>query len=264
MEFAPAIRLRQPILRLGRAYLVKLGYRTMDRLRFGGAVDMFAGDAQSSTSAISIKLFHRTVTHSKQRKRANRNAAPRGSVRIIAGKWKRRRLKVVGATGLRPTPDRVRESLFSWLGPRLDDSRCLDLFAGTGALGFEAASRGAKQVVMVEKDPLAVSVLRESCTTLNASEVEVVRADALEWLESGREAFDIVFLDPPYGRFEPAELCSRLDRSGRLVPGGLVYLETGAGEPNPALPDGWRLLKSQRAGQVRYHLASRDVANTTG
>lgn len=183
-------------------------------------------------------------------------------MRIIAGKWKRRRLRVIDAKGLRPTPDRVRETLFSWLGPRLKDSRCLDLFAGTGALGFEAASRGAARVVMVERDPAAAAALRESCSALQATEVEVIKADALEWLESGREAFDIVFLDPPFGRFEPAELCVRIAQSDRLSPSGLVYLETGADSPEPALPEGWRLLKSQRAGQVRYHLASRNVAHT--
>lgn len=210
-------------------------------------------------------FFHRTLTHSKKKKLANRNSAPRGSVRIIAGKWKRRRLKVAGAAGLRPTPDRVRETLFSWLGARLELSRCLDLFAGTGALGFEAASRGAKQVVMVARDPLAVSVLRDGCAALDAKEIEVIQADALEWLDSDGAAFDIIFLDPPFGLFSPAELCARIDSCGRLRPMGLVYLETGAEEPNPpTLPDGWRLLKSQRAGQVRYHLASRDVVSTTG
>ena len=185
-------------------------------------------------------------------------------MRIIGGKWKRRRLKVVDSRGLRPTPDRVRETLFSWLEPRIHHSRCLDLFAGTGALGFEAASRGAKQVVMVELNPIAVSVLREQCAALGAKEVEVVQADALEWLDSGGPEFDIVFLDPPFGRFEPAALCSRVDRSGRLKPLGVVYLETGVEQPEPALPQGWRLLKSQRAGQVRYHLASRDLADTSG
>ncbi|HSS66122.1 MAG TPA: 16S rRNA (guanine(966)-N(2))-methyltransferase RsmD [Gammaproteobacteria bacterium] len=204
------------------------------------------------------------MTHSKQRKRRNRNPALRGSVRIISGKWRRRRLKVVDAGELRPTPDRVRETLFSWLGPRLYGSLCLDLFAGTGALGFEAASRGAKHVVMVEQDAIAVSVLREECAALRAEEIEIVQADALEWLDSGGTAFDIVFLDPPFGRFEPVDLCLRIDRAGRLKPSGLVYLETGAGNPKPALPEGWRLLKSQRAGQVRYHLASREVADTTG
>jgi 16S rRNA (guanine966-N2)-methyltransferase len=194
----------------------------------------------------------------------NRKVARRGSVRIIGGKWKRRRLKVVDSRGLRPTPDRVRETLFSWLEPRLRHSRCLDLFAGTGALGFEAASRGADRVVMVEQDPVAASVLREECAALGATEVEVVQADALQWLDSSGPGFDIVFLDPPFGRFQAAELCSRVDRSGRLEPQGLVYLETPADGPEPALPEGWRLLKSQRAGQVRYHLASRGPADSTG
>ncbi len=195
---------------------------------------------------------------------ANRNCGPRGSVRIIAGKWKRRRLKVADVSGLRPTPDRVRETVFSWLGPSLDGSTCLDLFAGTGALGFEAASRGAKRVVMVEQDPVAVSVLRDGCATLDATEIEVVQADALEWLESAQGSFNIVFLDPPFGRFEPAELCLRLEQSGRLEPRGLVYIETAADDRVPTLPHGWRLLRSQRAGQVRYHLASRDAAAERG
>ncbi len=194
----------------------------------------------------------------------NRHFVPRGSVRIIAGKWKRRRLKVIDLKGLRPTPDRVRETLFSWLAPRLKDSRCLDLFAGTGALGFEAASRGAKHVVMVEQDPAAVSVLREGCSVLGAKEIEVIQADALNWLETEACDFDIVFLDPPFGDFDTGELCARIDRSGCLDPSGVVYMETGPEDPDPVLPNGWRVLKSQRAGQVRYHLATRNVADTAG
>ena len=193
-------------------------------------------------------------------KPTHRNSAPRGSVRVIAGKWRRRRLKVVAAGGLRPTPDRVRETLFSWLEPSLDGSRCLDLFAGTGALGFEAASRGATQVVMVEQDRQAIRALRDGCAALDANEIQVVHADAFEWLDAGGADFDIVFLDPPFGHFQAADLCRRLERSGRLKPEALIYLETGADEPVPLLPRDWRLLKSQRAGQVRYYLASRKAA----
>ena len=195
-----------------------------------------------------------------RRKLANRNSAPRGSVRIIAGKWRRRRLKVMDAGELRPTPDRVRETLFSWLEPNLEDSHCLDLFAGTGALGFEAASRGAAQVVMVEHDRQAVNALREGCAALDAKEIQVVHADAFDWLDSGGAEFDIVFLDPPFGRFQAADLCLRLERSGRLKPEALIYLETDADDPVPLLPRGWRLLKKQRAGQVRYYLAYRKAA----
>ena len=168
---------------------------------------------------------------------------------------------MVDIEGLRPTPDRVRETLFSWLAPSIQDSCCLDLFAGTGALGFEAASRGAQRVVMVEQNSRAVAALRDGCAALKAQEIEVVAADALSWLEAGGEAFDIVFLDPPFGRFQAGDLCTALQRCGRLRPPGLIYLETGAEDPAPALPAGWRLLKSQRAGQVRYHLATRDLAD---
>jgi 16S rRNA (guanine966-N2)-methyltransferase len=236
----------------------------MGHAPFGGSRGLLPRVTRTGQPAAKTEPYWNwTVTLSRQKKRLNRNAAPRGSVRIIAGKWKRRRLKVVDAGGLRPTPDRVRETLFSWLEPRILHSRCLDLFAGTGALGFEAASRGASQVVMVERDPIAASVLREECAAFGAKEVQVVQADALEWLNSGGTGFDIVFLDPPYGRFEPAELCLRVDRSGRLEPLGLVYLETGADDPEATLPEGWRLLKSQRAGQVRYHLASRNLADSS-
>jgi len=212
----------------------------------------------------ALNLSSGTVTRSKQRKQIKRHSVPRGSVRIIAGKWKRRRLKVIDLKGLRPTPDRVRETLFSWLAPRLKDSLCLDLFAGTGALGFEAASRGAKQVVMVEQDPAAVSVLREGCSVLEAKEIEVIQANALQWLEIDGRAFDIVFLDPPFGHFDSGELCARIDRTGCLNPSGVVYLETDPENADPALPNGWRVLKSQRAGQVRYYLATRNVADTAG
>lgn len=212
----------------------------------------------------ALNLFSRIVTRSKRRKQIKKHSVPRGSVRIIAGKWKRRRLKVIDLKGLRPTPDRVRETLFSWLAPRLKASRCLDLFAGTGVLGFEAASRGANHVVMVEQDPAAVSVLREGCSVLEAEEIEVIQADALKWLETDGRIFDIVFLDPPFGHFDAGELCARIDRSGCLNPSGVVYLETGRENPDPALPNGWRVLKSQRAGQVRYHLATRSVADTPG
>lgn len=201
----------------------------------------------------------KTYTH---RRPGAAHAAPRGSVRIIAGKWRRRRIKVVDVPGLRPTPDRVRETLFAWLTPGIARSRCLDMFAGTGALGFEAASRGASSVVMLERDPRIVAALREQCGILGADEVEVIQADALTWLEDVGESFDIIFMDPPFGRFDAAGLCAHLDRCGALKDKGVIYFESG-GEQASELPQGWRLLKSQRAGQVRYHLAARDGPATT-
>jgi 16S rRNA (guanine(966)-N(2))-methyltransferase RsmD len=190
-----------------------------------------------------------------------RKGAPR-QVRIIGGQWKRTPLPVLDAEGLRPTPDRVRETVFNWLEHLLDHAwdkvRCLDLFAGSGALGFEAASRGAAQVVMVEALPAAAQQLQATCDKLHAGQVEVRRADALATAEmlsrSGRE-FELIFLDPPYHqdilrRMLP--LCGRL-----LAPGGLLYVEaeTALTEASQeAWLQDWRIVRMDRAGMVFYHL----------
>jgi 16S rRNA (guanine966-N2)-methyltransferase len=186
-----------------------------------------------------------------------------GSVRIIAGRFKGRRLPVADIPGLRPTPDRVRETLFNWLSEDIVGSRCLDLFAGSGALGFEAASRGADRVVMVESHPRAVAFLQEQVGRLQAEGVRVVAADALGWLESAGEPFDVVFIDPPFGSVDPGALCARLEARGWLAGGALAYLEAHRGEALE-LPAGWRVLRRQKAGQVRYYLASpsREAAAT--
>src|SRR5882757_8213648 len=125
--------------------------------------------------------------------------ANRNRVRIIAGKWRSRLVGFPPAAQLRPTPDRVRETLFNWLGQRLDGLACLDLFAGSGALGFEAASRGAARVVMVEKDRAAFESLKASLAAIGAKQVELVFSDAFDFLGNTRGDFDVVFLDPPFG-----------------------------------------------------------------
>ena len=181
----------------------------------------------------------------------------RGEVRIIAGRWRRRRLPVAVAGQVRPTPDRVRETLFNWLAADIEGARCLDLFAGTGALGFEAASRGAAAVVMVERERGAAAALSSAGRTLGADNVEVVRADALRWRPAGGDRFDIVFLDPPYTGPMPEEALARLDRIDALAPGCRVYLETDRGPTDIELPAGWRSVQARRAGRVRYHLVSR-------
>ncbi|RXZ34093.1 16S rRNA (guanine(966)-N(2))-methyltransferase RsmD [Oxalobacteraceae bacterium CAVE-383] len=183
-------------------------------------------------------------------------------VRIIGGQWKRTPLPVPVAEGLRPTPDRVRETVFNWLGHLLDGNwaqlRCLDLFAGTGALGFEAASRGAAQVLMVECHTPAARQLEATKARLRAEQVQILRADALgaaEKLALGANRFDLVFLDPPYHqnwlqKVLPA--CVRL-----TAPGGLLYLEAEQALEAEALPEwlaGWRLLRADHAGSVFYHL----------
>ena len=179
---------------------------------------------------------------------------PAGSVRIIGGEWRGRRLPVAAGEGLRPTPDRVRETLFNWLGPQVAGARCADLFAGSGVLGFEAASRGAARVVMVERDPALASVLEEARQRLGGS-VEVVCADAMDWLAAAVGPFDIIFLDPPYGGDLLAGALRLIAGRGLLAPAGRLYLESGG--PLAAAAAGWELVRQGRAGQVHYGLAVR-------
>jgi 16S rRNA (guanine966-N2)-methyltransferase len=172
----------------------------------------------------------------------------KGKIRIIAGEYRGRRIAVPELPGLRPTPDRVRETLFNWLGQWLDGLACLDLFAGSGALGFEAASRGAARVVMVEEAPRAFSSLEKNRDLLGAR-VELVRGDAFAYLKRASDRFDVVFLDPPFGQNSLAAALERLPRV--LAPGARIYVE--APRPVEAQP-GFQLLKQDRAGQVHYHL----------
>ncbi len=153
---------------------------------------------------------------------------------------------------LRPTPDRVRETLFNWLGQDLGGMRCLDLYAGSGALGFEAASRGAAHVVLVEADRAAVQALRDNAARLKAQTLEVIGGDALAWLSRAGQAgerFDVVFLDPPFRQNAHPDLLARLPRV--LKPGARVHVEA----PEPVEVQGaWRELKRARAGQVSHQL----------
>ena len=170
-------------------------------------------------------------------------------MRIIGGEHRGRRIAVADRPGLRPTPDRVRETLFNWLGQRLLGCACLDLYAGSGALGFEAASRGAARVVMVENDRAAFLALEEARKAIGFSAVELIRGDAFDYLVRSDGVFDVVFLDPPFGQNALAAALERLPR--RLAPRARVYLE--APEPLEA-GAGWGELKRARAGQVSYQL----------
>ncbi len=175
-------------------------------------------------------------------------------MRIIGGEHGGRRLRFPDAEGLRPTADRVRETLFNWLQPRLPGGRCLDLFAGSGALGLEAASRGAGEVVMVERAPRVAEQLRRNVELLGLAQVRVIQADALGWLSGDPLPFDILFLDPPFHRDLLAGACRRLAEGGWLAPAARIYLEHDAADPLPPLPEAWTQLKEKRAGQVCYHL----------
>lgn len=183
-------------------------------------------------------------------------------LRIVGGQWKRTPIAVPDVVGLRPTPDRVRETLFNWLGQRLDGRRCLDLFAGTGALGFEAASRGAAQAVLVERDRRAAAAIAATIERLRADRVRLVCADAFDALRRfarAGERFDVVFVDPPFGEALHARALAAL--APVLAPGALVYVESGEAFEAPA---GWRVEREGRAGQVRYHLMSRQADAPTG
>ncbi len=186
-------------------------------------------------------------------------ASQHGRLRIVAGKWRRRLLPVVDAKGLRPTPDRVRETLFNWLQPVIDGARCLDLCAGTGVLGLEALSRGARSATFVDDSPRVVQALREAAAILNATDAVIEQADALAWLQRPKgETFHIVFIDPPYGADMQGELCRLLDRHGWLAPAARIYVEQDRREQALSFPDGWQVLKQDTAGTVRYCLLSAD------
>lgn len=179
-------------------------------------------------------------------------------LRIIGGLWRGRKLTFPASSALRPTPDRVRETLFNWLAPVIHGARCLDLFAGSGALGLEALSRGAARAVLIDRDPHIIAHLRAHLATLHAQGAELIQADALQFLQNpAHEKFDIVFLDPPYhqGLLEPC--CRHLEHHGWLSPGARVYLEAEAELGAINLPPHWRLTHSKKAGQVGYHLAER-------
>jgi 16S rRNA (guanine966-N2)-methyltransferase len=180
------------------------------------------------------------------------NQRPPGFVRIIAGQLRGSKLSVPDRPGLRPSSDRVRETLFNWLQTVTPGARALDLFAGTGALGFEAASRGAARVLMVERDTGLVEALRGNAARLKASQVQVLASDALAWLRApAGEQFDLVFLDPPFDAtlWEPAAAAL----APWLLPGAWIYLES----PHklvPAVPAGWRLHREARTREVRFAL----------
>jgi 16S rRNA (guanine966-N2)-methyltransferase len=176
-------------------------------------------------------------------------------LRIIGGRYRSRRLRVPARPGLRPTPDRVRETLFNWLGQALDGLACLDLYAGSGALGFEAASRGAECVVMVEKDRAALAELERNRAALGATQVEIVRGDAVAYLAREQRRFDLVFLDPPFRQNALPAILEALP--ARLAAQARVYVEAEAALE--ALPP-WRELKRGKAGQVTFQLLQRGEA----
>lgn len=180
-----------------------------------------------------------------------------GQLRIIGGQWRSRRLPVLEQPGLRPTPDRVRETLFNWLQAEIPGARCLDLFAGSGALGFEAASRGAAQVFLVEQQPAACQVLQGNIALLKADHIRLLSVDAMQFLQGPAQPFDVVFVDPPYASDLLAECCQLLEQKQWLAQDASIYIELASGDDLPPLPDNWHIIRGKKAGQVGYYLAKR-------
>ena len=176
-----------------------------------------------------------------------------GTLRIIGGEWRSRLIEFDADAGVRPTPDRVRQTVFDWLSPLIAGASCLDLFAGSGALGFEALSRGASHTSFIEQGRDQAVALRAAAARLAASDrAEIVQTDALSWLRNTARRYDVVFLDPPYGDNLLAPALAALP--GLLKPMHRVYLEWPIGQA-PQLPPGYSLLKEKSAGQVSYGLA---------
>jgi len=182
-------------------------------------------------------------------------------VRIIGGEWRRRWINFPALEGLRPTPDRVRETLFNWLGQQLDGRTCLDLFAGSGALGIEARSRGAAQVTLVEHNRLAMQALRGNAKTLGMDRLEFIESDAMQFLTLEKRRFDVIFLDPPFHKGILPLLFPILEN--RLSPDGMVYAESGQSlEKDERLSgmENWRIWREGRAGKVFFYLLARGAA----
>lgn len=181
-----------------------------------------------------------------------------GFVRIIAGEWRGRRLKVPDIKDLRPTPDRVRETLFNWLAPYIRGANCLDLFAGSGVLGFEALSRGAKYVEMVDQSIEVINLLKKELAEFGVENANIYRASVPKGLHPVKNPFDLVFLDPPYQADLLLPCCRYLEENHYLANSAYIYLEAQANIKDNDLPQNWRFIKSKQAGQVHYHLAYRE------
>ena len=179
-----------------------------------------------------------------------------GRLRIVAGKWRSRLLPIIDEPALRPTSERIRETLFNWLQPVTPGAKCLDLFAGTGALGIEALSRGAAYVVFVEKSAKLAAGIRKNLEELGSINAAVIQQDAMEYLGSAKPVpFDVVFLDPPFDAEMLSDACGILQKRGLLAENAIVYLERSNDREKPALPTGWAVTHEKVAGKVSYSLA---------
>lgn len=184
--------------------------------------------------------------------------AATGQIRVIGGQWRGRKLPVLNSEGLRPTSDRTKETLFNWLMFDIREALCLDLFAGSGSLGFEALSRGAAEVVLIEKDANVAKQLTQNLASLPAAPGRVIHQDALTFLQNPGRAFEVVFLDPPFHQQLLSKACQLLETNGWLSEHAKIYIEHEQAA-DLSLPTNWQLLKNKQAGQVSYQLYQREA-----
>lgn len=189
---------------------------------------------------------------SKLKKQSNKSAA-KGNIRIIAGQHRGRKLPVLMADGLRPTTDRVKETVFNWLMPYIQDATCLDCFAGSGGLGFEALSRGAKSVTFIELNKAAAQQLKENKALLKANNVDVLSTNAINFLQQNQQTYSLVFIDPPFRKGLAQQAAEAISSQG-LTENALIYVEMETDNNNQVMPSHWQLLKEKVAGQVVYRL----------
>ena len=175
-------------------------------------------------------------------------------VRIIGGNWRGRLLPVTSNPALRPTPNRVRETLFNWLQATIEGSSCLDLFAGTGALGFEAASRGAANVIMVDNDHATIDELNQQVKLLAANNIKPICADGVDYIKKQDQLFDVIFLDPPFDQFDVQELLAVIADASVLRANALIYVESPPNKLPKQPPNSWSWRRQGKAGQVAYGL----------
>ncbi|MDE1235482.1 16S rRNA (guanine(966)-N(2))-methyltransferase RsmD [Vibrio aestuarianus] len=193
----------------------------------------------------------------RRQQNSSQNKPSTGFVRIISGLWRGRKLPVHDAQGLRPTTDRVKETLFNWLAQEVPGAKCLDLFAGSGGLGFEAASRQAESVTLIELNPTAFKQIQQNIAALNASNVHVVNSDALTFLQQVGTPQHIIFIDPPFRQGLLNETVTLLEQNGWLADDAMIYIETEKELPLDGIPNNWRLHREKTAGQVSYRLFER-------
>jgi 16S rRNA (guanine966-N2)-methyltransferase len=199
-----------------------------------------------------------TPPNNRQANKGKRTTQTPGFIRIIAGKWRGRKLPVHNIEGLRPTTDRIKETVFNWLMNDVVGSSCLDCFAGSGSLGLEALSRGAKSLTLIEKDSQAAKQINANLSLLNADNATVEKADSLAYLTTVQQQYDLVFIDPPFRKNLAEPICQLLETAELLTLNALIYVEIESELVDFSVPNNWSLIKEKSAGQVSFRLYQRD------